>query len=546
MFTSRIFKDILYFIGGIKYNFFPYYITFEMSHVMINVTVLENTTWELKNGRSASLKESTESVYQSLIVYPTLGYYLESSSRLHVNIKTIVESGSFKSTSLYTVEPASRLGQEYVVSTVTNNSKEYSCAVQAPFDKSMDITITLPVHLINKVYLNGQSMGASENNYRVPKGEGLKFNSSLPLHHVFIRSKNTSFPTFCAETNIRYQLLPVRHCGKQFRIVCELKDFYSFCNASLTTTIDDYNLLTVENSNGLKKQQFYNGYFYSLHLESGQNLVIKSQKEMCVLLSKIRHEDNKEWRHVHMISSSNGDFSSTIIVPSTGVHKVSNPDTSVQVNDRTPKYSADLQAVTKGMPLYSKSGLFTTSTTTIVRKTTNLSYVDKTTSGHDMRSQTTDWVYVWSKFAGALTNKTPPPLHHTMLSLSTGVPRVKKTSSMNKMLSTTQPVSKLLNTISKNNGCFCSFNEYCIESQQRVIFGPTLKSRIKHLKASLSVNKTSLNSFIRQKSCAEDTRPSSRSMGYVGVIVILLCAAFIVTLDLLTLCRVVSEPRHIT
>ena len=516
-----------------------------MSHVMINVTVLDNTTWELRNGRSASLRVSTESLYQSLIVYPTLGYYLESSSTLNVNIKTIVESGSFKSTSLYTVEPVSRLGQEYVISTVTNNSKEYTCAVQAPSDKSMDITITLPVHLINKVYQKGQAMGASENNYRVPKGEGLKFSSSLPLQHVSIRSKNTSFPTFCAETNIRYQLLPVRHCGKQFRIVCGINDFYSFCNASLTTTTDDYNLLTVENSNGDKKQQFYNGNFFSLHLESGQNLVIESQKEMCVLLSKIRHEASKEWRHVHMISSSNGDFSPTIIVPSTGVHKVSNPGTSVQVNDRTPKYSADLHAVTKGMPLYSKTGLFITSTTTVVRKTTNLSYVDKTTSGQDMRSQTTDGIYVWSKFAGGLTDKTPPSLHQTMLSLSTDVPRVTNLSSIIKMPSTTQPVSKLLNTISKNNGCFCSFNEYCIEYQQRVIVGPLLKSRIKHLKASLSVNKTSLNSFIRQKSCAEDTRSSSRSLGYVGVIVILLCAAFIVTLDLLTLCRVVSESQNI-
>jgi hypothetical protein len=63
----------------------------------------------------------------------------------------------------------------------------------------------------------------------------------------------------------------------------------------------------------------------------------------------------------------------------------------------------------------------------------------------------------------------------------------------------------------------------------------TLEQKVKHLHSSLLINKTRLNSFMRQKNCAKDERPSARNLGYVGAIVIALCCGSIVLCDLMTL-----------
>jgi hypothetical protein len=83
--------------------------------------------------------------------------------------------------------------------------------------------------------------------------------------------------------------------------------------------------------------------------------------------------------------------------------------------------------------------------------------------------------------------------------------------------------------------CKCSPGEYCIRLQQLTPNFSTLEEKLKHLHSSLMVNKTHLNSFLRQKSCAKDGRPSARNLGYVGAIVISLCFGSIVICDLITL-----------
>uniref|UniRef100_A0A8W8IAM4 Uncharacterized protein n=1 Tax=Magallana gigas TaxID=29159 RepID=A0A8W8IAM4_MAGGI len=106
------------------------------------------------------------------------------------------------------------------------------------------------------------------------------------------------------------------------------------------------------------------------------------------------------------------------------------------------------------------------------------------------------------------------------------------------------PISKLLmqgNTISTKEGCVCSDTEYCAEFRQDIVSQAEVTSKLNHLRSKLSVNKSSLTSFVRQKTCAVDERTSARNIGYVGVLVILMCSMLIISCDLITLFQLVRK-----
>ena len=68
-------------------------------------------------------------------------------------------------------------------------------------------------------------------------------------------------------------------------------------------------------------------------------------------------------------------------------------------------------------------------------------------------------------------------------------------------------------------------------SSNTFVLSQSVKQKLKLLKSKLSVNKSHLTLQRRKRMCAPDSRTSSKTMGYVGTVVIVSLVGFVITMD---------------
>lgn len=558
------------------FPFFPFFTSTETdrsdtSHIILNVKVKMKTEWTLKNGLGAEMVTVNTSLYKGLIVYPALGYYVSSNfvHRLDVSITTYVKTNTSEYSSFYRLQPRPMLGQNYTISVVSDSSSEYECAVLAPIDKLLHIVITLPPDLLSKVLLNGQTLRKIQTNFIVSKGQAVKLYSSFPIHGVSIMSENTTFAVFCAETNMRYQLLPNRYCGKKFNATCPNDNHYSYCKISLTSLTAN-NILTRSNSTGQKSQMLYKGYFNSFRLDPGMDMALQTTNEVCVLLSMFRDclVNGTVLTHVNMIFSKDNSPTKPTPLSTSQKPEPTKDTTSMNKSTQTPNSEGTL-------PSFPSQFSYTIYSTILAKSKTPIHNVNETTrpimfsqstgkkitlitisdSSKEKKSTTPGRT---TNFGQILFKYLPLTNQPTLLSSLDPLTTLKKlelsnSTSNNTFLQTNRnqssttssvivPTSTMLmsgNTRSEKAECVCLATEYCAEFRQEIVSQAKMTSKLDHLRSTLSVNKSSLTSFVRQKTCAVDERPSARNLGYVGVIVILMCSMLIISCDLITLFQLV-------
>ncbi|KAJ8310202.1 hypothetical protein KUTeg_012067 [Tegillarca granosa] len=77
--------------------------------------------------------------------------------------------------------------------------------------------------------------------------------------------------------------------------------------------------------------------------------------------------------------------------------------------------------------------------------------------------------------------------------------------------------------------CQCDLPQYSNISMEEIL------KTLKQITDSLTVNKSELSSTIRQKTCADDDRPSARGVGYIGCGVLTTLLVLILFVDLHTI-----------
>lgn len=573
-----------------NYSFFPFYSSYEISschnkNVLLDIKMHNNASaeWVLRNGLSAVIVNSSASLEHHLgLIYPTLGYYIHSSSALEMKVQTNITS-HFRFNSVYNVIPDTSLGQTYFVSTIHNTSEKYTCAILAPFNNLLNIEITLPKELLHQVTINGTRMDDINTRRTVPNGQAVKLSSLSPIRHVLIQSTRNPFSVFCVEEHVRYQLKPSSHCGKSFNFLCPKNvPHVTHCHVFLTCITSGQNTLTLSNSTGFRKEVTQSGYFLSYDLVSGEDLDLRSKHEICVLLTKYSHEHDIVWTEVEMLSSLGTHFINSIDSKSTNSQSLStlsiqtgksNPLTEIPLGHTSSLRHTSLQLGMKysstqraGFPIQTSSTESTTNTagektwvsvspllSSIVSHTMSESPYQKTsmtfykeTSGPS--EQTTNYRMspsilmnlssilgqstsnVGSKLKIA-TNTQLTTVRHNESAISSNAPLFQSLKTSHFYTSTP---SRRDDSTAKAE-CKCSPGEYCIELQRSTLNFSTLEEKMKHLHSVLMVNKSRLNSFLRQKRCAQDERPSARNLGYVGAIIISICFGSIVMCDLMAM-----------
>lgn len=538
------------------------------------MTVKNETEWTLKNGLGAEMVKANTSTYKGLIVYPTYGYYLSSNfdHSLDVSITTYVETNTSEYSSFYRVQPRPMLGQNYTISMVSDSSSEYECAILAPIHQQIHIIVTLPPDLLYKVLLNDQTLIKTQTNYTVPKGKAVKLQSRFPINGVIIMSETAKFSVFCAERNIRYQLLPNRYCGKNFNAICPNDNYYSYCNVSLTSVTDN-NILFRTNSTGQRSQMLYKGHFISFRLDPGMDMALRTTNEVCVLISKFRDlfvNNTILKSHVEMIFSQDNPPRKPSALTTTQKLEPTKVSTLMNKNSQSITTAGALHSfpLQFSSTLYSrvlsnrKTSIFNaykTSQQNNFSQSTEKQLIFKTIPDSTKEKKSTS-LHRTTNFAHIFLKSSPLTNQATVLSSLYPLTTTKKLKLLNStrsksslqtkenQISTTSsvivPISKLLmqgNTISTKEGCVCSDTEYCAEFRQDIVSQAEVTSKLNHLRSTLSVNKSSLTSFVRQKTCAVDERTSARNIGYVGVLVILMCSMLIISCDLITLFQLVRK-----
>lgn len=575
--SNFFYRVVFLFSEAAHFAFFPFYTSTETdrsysSHIILNVTVKNETEWTLKNG--AEMVKANTSTYKGLIVYPTYGYYLSSNfdHSLDVSITTYVETNTSEYSSFYRVQPRPMLGQNYTISMVSDSSSEYECAILAPIDQQLHIIVTLPPDLLYKVLLYDETLKETQTNYTVPKGKAVKLQSRFPINGVIIMSETAKFSVFCAERNIRYQLLPNRYCGKNFNAICPNDNYYSYCNVSLTSVTDN-NILFRTNSTGQRSQMLYKGHFISFRLDPGMDMALRTTNEVCVLISKFRDlfvNNTILKSHVEMIFSQDNPPRKPSALTTTQKLEPTKVSTLMNKNSQTITTAGALHS----FPLQFSSTLYSR---VLSNRKTSIFNVYKTSQQNNF-SQSTEKQLIFKTIPDSTKEKKSTSLHRTTnfahiflksspltnqatvlsslypLTTTKKLKLLNSTSSKSSLqtkenqISTTSsvivPISKLLmqgNTISMKEGCVCSDTEYCAEFRQDIVSQAEVTSKLNHLRSTLSVNKSSLTSFVRQKTCAVDERTSARNIGYVGVLVILMCSMLIISCDLITLFQLVRK-----
>lgn len=518
--------------------------------------------------------KANTSTYKGLIVYPTYGYYLSSNfdHSLDVSITTYVETNTSEYSSFYRVQPRPMLGQNYTISMASDSSSEYECAILAPIHQQLHIIVTLPPDLLYKVLLNDHTLIKTQTNYTVPKGKAVKLQSRFQINGVIIMSETAKFSVFCAERNMRYQLLPNRYCGKKFNALCPNNNYFSYCNVSLTSVTDN-TILFRTNSTGQRSQMLYKGHFISFRLDPGMDMALRTTNEVCVLISKFRDlfvNNTILKSHVEMIFSQDNPpripsalTTTQKLEPtkvSTLMNKSSQTITTAGALHSFPwQFSSTLYSRVLSNRKTSIFNVYKTSQQNIFSQSTGKQLTFKTIpdSSKEKKStsldRTTNFAHIFLK-SSPLTNQATdlssldPLITTKKLKLLNSTSSKSSLQTKENQMSTTSsvivPISTMLmqgNTISMKEDCVCSDTEYCAEFRQDIVSQAEVTSKLNHLRSTLSVNKSSLTSFVRQKTCAVDERTSARNIGYVGVLVILMCSMLIISCDLITLFQLVRK-----
>lgn len=94
----------------------------------------------------------------------------------------------------------------------------------------------------------------------------------------------------------------------------------------------------------------------------------------------------------------------------------------------------------------------------------------------------------------------------------------------------------IMSLSSENCVCPCDFVSNNITAEM-------LQNRIDELKRILTVDKTTLSSYIRKHTSSKDDRPSSKAIGSMGILLLTLTICVIVLIDLSTFCQYVKCKR---
>ena len=95
---------------------------------------------------------------------------------------------------------------------------------------------------------------------------------------------------------------------------------------------------------------------------------------------------------------------------------------------------------------------------------------------------------------------------------------------------TTQPTTEVTTEIFNFSSCVC----VCVEKNE------TLEEKIEKIVSDLKVDTSELSSTKRQKSCAEDPRPTAKSVGMLGVAIFALLMGLIISVDMIRFLQYVN------
>ncbi|XP_056009258.1 uncharacterized protein LOC125651353 [Ostrea edulis] len=134
----------------------------------------------------------------------------------------------------------------------------------------------------------------------------------------------------------------------------------------------------------------------------------------------------------------------------------------------------------------------------------------------------------------ATTESTSAITESTLATTESTSPTTEPTSPTTESTSPTTESTSATTTASSPNNCTCPPG--CIVKYNSTIYSmEELNAEIAEIKKELEVEKTTLSSTIRKKTSADDPRPSAKTFGYFGIIIIVFVIGGIVALDFPTL-----------
>lgn len=95
---------------------------------------------------------------------------------------------------------------------------------------------------------------------------------------------------------------------------------------------------------------------------------------------------------------------------------------------------------------------------------------------------------------------------------------------------TTEPTTEVTTETFNFSSCVC----VCVEKNE------TLEEKIEKIVSDLKVDTSELSSTKRQKSCAEDPRPTAKNVGMLGVAIIALLIGLIISVDIIRFLQYVN------
>ncbi|XP_052075031.1 uncharacterized protein LOC127712562 [Mytilus californianus] len=101
---------------------------------------------------------------------------------------------------------------------------------------------------------------------------------------------------------------------------------------------------------------------------------------------------------------------------------------------------------------------------------------------------------------------------------------------------TTLFTNTTLNRFNQSPVDVCSYDCPCIFGNGTVTI-ETLDARIEQLKTVLQIDKKETSSYVRKLTCAKDSRPSAKNIGYIGILILVIVFGSIIMSDLISLVR---------
>ncbi|CAG2188920.1 unnamed protein product [Mytilus edulis] len=110
----------------------------------------------------------------------------------------------------------------------------------------------------------------------------------------------------------------------------------------------------------------------------------------------------------------------------------------------------------------------------------------------------------------------------------------------NVTISTTLYKTTTLNRFNESPVDVCSYDCPCMFGNGTVTI-ETLDARLQQLKAVLQIDKKETSSYVRKRTCATDSRPSAKNIGYIGILILVIVFGSIVMSDLISLVRFLQQ-----